>query len=573
MEDKLNNFKKRQELKLQLKNKSNLSICDIDESDVDIHTNSEINRMQISETDKSINDKYNFSLSDIDVNDEEILGLLNSLKYGYDKQKLDVLVSESKNTILDNIIKPFGIAKYVVAKYDNEKGGANVTTNLNFKKDIVANESDQQRYNEWQNAKNQPIDRVPYDRVVRLNKFGNPVVNKDGKIVTDYFNNIKKKEIEGKIPEGGKIIDRYTGKEIGVKINGRIEKIGPIDNEHITSVKTIEEDSKNHLYANGDKPEDRVNSRVEMARNDNNLSLIDGNMNRSKGSKDLMDWSNSTNKKDPTKTNGEIYGTKKELLEKEYKKSNDFIKKEQIKNQTKKQGKEITFTGAKEGAKMGLQQAVGIVLKELTESIFDEISDIYHNGFKDENKIGETFFIVLKERLLKIGNRILSKWEDVVKAFGDGFFSGFLSNLVTVIINMFVTTGKRVVRIIREGFFSLLKALKLLIFPPENMTIKEAAHEATKLIVAALAISGGILLEQYMEILLKSMPFADMISTVIIGIITGLATSLLVYLIDKLDLFGVEKEKLDEYIISKLDEMTEDSFENIEAILQSLNIT
>ena len=44
-------------------------------------------------------------------------------------------------------------------------------------------------------------------------------------------------------------------------------------------------------------------------------------------------------------------------------------------------------------------------------------------------------------------------------------------------------------------------------------------------------------------------------------------------LIDKLDLFGVEKEKLDEYIISKLDEMTEDSFENIEAILQSLNIT
>ena len=32
----------------------------MDESDVDIHTNSEINRMQISETDKSINDKYNF---------------------------------------------------------------------------------------------------------------------------------------------------------------------------------------------------------------------------------------------------------------------------------------------------------------------------------------------------------------------------------------------------------------------------------------------------------------------------------------------------------------------------------
>jgi hypothetical protein len=51
-----------------------------------------------------------------------------------------------------------------------------------------------------------------------------------------------------------------------------------------------------------------------------------------------------------------------------------------------------------------------------------------------------------------------------------------------------------------------IKALQLLIFLLENMTIKEAAHEATKLIVAALAISGGILLEQYMEILLKSIP-------------------------------------------------------------------
>jgi len=567
MEDKVNNFKKRQELKLQLENKSNLSICDIDESDVDIHTNSEINRMQISETDKSINDKYNFSLSDIDVNDEEIVGLLNSLKKGYDKQKLDVLVSESKNTILDNIIKPFGIAKYVVAKYD--KTGGNITTTFNFEKGIVANENDQQRYDEWQNAKNNPINREPYDKVIRLNKFGNPIVNKEGKLVTDYFNNIKKKEIEGKIPEGSKINDRYTNKEVGTKINGRIEKNVPIDLEHITPVKTIEEEPKNHLYALGNNPEDRLNSRVETARNDHNLTLIDGNMNRSKGSKDLMVWSNSASKKDPTKTNGEVYGTKKELLEKEYKKSNDFIEKKQLKSQIKKQGKEI----GKEAAKMGLQQALGVVLKELTESIFDEISDIYHNGFISKNQIGETFFIVFKERLMKIGNRILSKWKEVVQAFGEGLFSGFLSNLVTVIINMFVTTGKRVVRLIREGFFSLLKALKLLFFPPENMTLKEAAHEATKLIVAGLAISGGILLEQYMETLLKSIPFADMISTVIVGIITGLGTSLLVFLIDKLDLFGVEKEKLDEYIISKLDEMTEDSFENIEAILQSLNIT
>lgn len=137
---------------------------------------------------------------------------------------------------------------------------------------------------------------------------------------------------------------------------------------------------------------------------------------------------------------------------------------------------------------------------------------------------------------------------------------------------MFVTTGKRVVRIIREGFFSLLKALKMVFFPPENMTFNEALHEATKLIVAGLAISGGILLEQYIDTLLKSIPFANMISSVLVGIVTGLGTSLLVFLIDKLDLFGVVKEQRLEYISEKLNEITDNSFEEIGDILQSLEI-
>ena len=221
---------------------------------------------------------------------------------------------------------------------------------------------------------------------------------------------------------------------------------------------------------------------------------------------------------------------------------------------------------------MGLQQAVGIVLKELTESIFDEISDIYHNGFRNGTDLDKTFFSVLQERLSRISNKVLSKWKDVITAFGEGFFSGFLSNLITVVINTFFTTGKNVVRLIREGFFSLFKAIKMLLCPPKNMTKKEAVHEATKLIASGLAVSGGILLEQYLDTLLKAFPFADMIAGILIGIVTSMATTLLCYLIDKLDIFGVNAEKRHEYVIAQLNNMIGGSFEEAKQILKSLEI-
>jgi hypothetical protein len=220
---------------------------------------------------------------------------------------------------------------------------------------------------------------------------------------------------------------------------------------------------------------------------------------------------------------------------------------------------------------MGIQQAVGMVLKELTESVFDEVVDIFKNGFRGKDKMDKTFFTILKERLTRIGESIMVKWKDVVKVFGEGFFSGFLSNIITVIVNMFVTTGKRVVRMIREGLFSLLKALKMLFFPPKNITFEESAHEATKLLTAGLVISGGIILEQYLDTLLKAVPFADMISMVISGIITGLGTALLVYLLDKMDLFGVEKNRKHDFTTQQLIAMEDDYFGEAEAILKQLD--
>ena len=148
---------------------------------------------------------------------------------------------------------------------------------------------------------------------------------------------------------GQKVVDGYTEKELGTKQGTNIDKNTEIDLEHITSAKEIETDSKNHLFARGSSKESRQNDRVKVATNDSNLTLINGGMNSSKNDNDLMKWANSPISKqhakevgNPNMTNAEYYELNPNLIEKEYNKSKEFIKKEQLVKQIEKQSKEET---------------------------------------------------------------------------------------------------------------------------------------------------------------------------------------------------------------------------------------
>jgi hypothetical protein len=131
---------------------------------------------------------------------------------------------------------------------------------------------------------------------------------------------------------------------------------------------------------------------------------------------------------------------------------------------------------------------------------------------------------------------------------------------------MFITTGKRVVRIIREGIYSLFRAVKMLIFPPENMTYEEAMHEAKKVIASGLIISLGVIAEQYIDTLIKGSvilePLSDILTTIFVGAITGVAVTMTVYYIDK--------KKNDKDAIPELIKQTNETLDNSEFLLQKL---
>lgn len=115
------------------------------------------------------------------------------------------------------------------------------------------------------------------------------------------------------------------------------------------------------------------------------------------------------------------------------------------------------------------------------------------------------------------------------------------------------TTSRRLVRIIREGIYSLFKAIKIILFTPPNLTPQEAWHEAKKLIVSGFIVGVGIFVEEAIEKFLLSVPiivpFANVVTNIFVGTLTGIAIAMAMYWLDEM---GKSKSQLRYEAISRL---------------------
>ena len=519
--------------------KSNSANEDINQEEVYEIMLERVDKNLLQKTTEKIDNHYSYS-HDFSVSKEEAKEFLDQFKKDFNQERFDKLIIDCRKEVINSIVTPFGLGK-ILSAYD--KIGGNITTTHNFKKGIVSTLEDESRYEEWQRILNPTESDYTYkvDSNGKIKKI--TPIQQDRETHHDKLKDKWKKDQYQKMTEGEAVTDGYTGKKLGTKTNNQIKKDNSIDGEHITSVSEIENDLKNHLFARGNNKEERLSDRAKLSGHEDNLTLIDGGMNSSKSDSDLMEWANSPISKkhaektgNPNITNAEYYELDNQRIQEAYNKSKNHIKSTQLRNQVIKQGKEIASTGAIEASKMGMQQAIGLVMTEFFTALFDEIIDIYKNGFSNGFE-DEKFFTILKERLIRIGNKIKEKWKEAAIAFKDGFISGFISNLVTVAINMFVTTSKKVARIIREGIFSLFRAVKMLVFPPENMTYEDAMHEAKKLLATGVLISMGVLAEESVEKLISTvpilLPYANTLAVIFIGTLTGLSVTMTAYYLDK----------------------------------------
>ena len=483
------------------------------------------------------------------ASEAEIQALLAEIRNQFDQNKMDNLIQSCKDSVINAIVTPFGLGK-IVAQWDKE--GGNVCTINNVRQGVYASDAEKKKYEE----------RGEYnpDEYHRHEKY----IEKNAKI-----SELKKK---------GELIDVYTGQKVDPKAK--------TDLDHVKSAKEVHDD-EGRILAELDG--------AELANADSNLQATSAANNRAKKTMTVDEYYQYLQKTaESRRAKIQELKSKKVLTAEEQKQLKSLEEKEAFDYEKAKAADEkaraeyekkvntayytskkfvlnVAGTGAVEGVKLGFQQAIGLVFCEFFYGVFDEVKDLFKNGFSDDFM---SFCRDMKKRLQRIAQRIQDKWKDILSAFGQGFFSGFLSNLVTVIINIFVKTGRNIVRMIREGFFSILKAIKMLCFPPEGMTWRQAAHEASKIIASGIVVVGCVCLEEYIDKMLTLVPIlefiSDILTSIVVGTVTGLGIALTAYLIDKIDLFDVVRDEKHEFVMNTLEQMMDSSISNSEELVGSI---
>ena len=449
--------------------------------------------------------------------------LLTELRSKWTEQQTNQLLGNCRKAVLNSIAGPFGLGSLVAA---TDRNGGNVTTDQNAKQGVFARSEEEYVRNDYA-----------------------------GSAYAKARDQYKDKAI---IENAQMIQDEYSGDFLDYS---------QVDCDHVKPT--------NKYHQEGGWRQSKQ-TREEFGADSDNFAITSTSGNRSLGDKGKRDWQEKVATDKSGRTNKDAHGHDNRRVnaavargEKTAEKYSDSATQKAIHD-----GGRAAITGTNEAGKTGLQQSMGLLLTEFFSAGFDEISDSYKNGFRDSLK-NQKFFVALKTRLGRIAKRVAARWKDTLVAFKDGAISGFLSNVVTMLINMLVTTGKRIVRVIREGFMSILKALKMALFPPAGMTNAEAGDAALKLVATGITVSLGILAEEVVEKSVTAFftanmpplaPLSSIVSAVLVGAVTGIATALVVSALDKLDLFGVQDQRKHTAILKELDGLIADGDRNIQSM-------
>lgn len=446
------------------------------------------------------------------------------------QQRMQKLFDDCQQQVISQIIGPFGLS---TAMFEDRNGGS-VTTLRNFSREDADYIADKDVVSHKQSRKD-------YDR----EEYSDPAFAK------------KSQEYRAKGKDG------YTGKNVAPE---------DMDLDHVTSLKTISKNKKVHLALETGESLERVK---KIANSEENLVATHKSINRSKrdGSLDKL-----------AERKGEEYELDPELVAQAKQTSEEHIASTVDTALMNKQGMELLQTGGKQAAMMGMRQALGVLLTELVYGLFNEFKVLIKQGVE----AGKTLFEEIRQRLARVIESVVKKIPDVVGQMFQGGISGFMSNMLTFLINNFLSTAKRFVTVIREGLLGLFRAFRMIFFPPKHMTGDQALQEGLKILTTVVVTSVGLLLNETAATFMATVPFlkpfADLITPVLTGIMAGLLSAFLAYQIDCLfdryrhsltekfmDELLADAKRRDEFA-NELVTLSESSLSNIENYSKSITL-
>ena len=469
-------------------------------------------------------DKLTTLRMDLDATLENAINELNALQDEYSQESAENLVDLCKANVMSTIVGQFGIASILL----EAKDGGSVTTEHNFEKGIVATEDDKAKYETYR-ANNDGSRK--WEDVRTEGGYDKPLAS------------MRKEAFKNQ----STITDEYTGKEL--------PKDGRAHLDHVVSAKEIESDSGAHLFMSAEE-------RAKMATSKENLAWTEGSANQSKGDQKMEDW---LKKEKNGESNEKRFGIDKERAMKKDQEARKFINNTINKEAFKKYSKELLVTGGKDAARMATYSAIGVIMHDLSLAVVEELKYILKNR---KEKTNRELFCHFKERIAKVVEELKAKWKEIISGSFEAGIMAFMSNSVVFIINLFATTLKKLVSMIRAGFVSLCQALKTIVNPPTGMTQAEANQQAAKILVAGVVGALSLGLSASIEKFLQSIPglqpimmfpipsfgeeprtVSDVLAVTLSAVAGGLITTILLYYMDRWFAAG-KKDKLQIQLIA-----------------------
>ncbi len=193
----------------------------------------------------------------------------------------------------------------------------------------------------------------------------------------------------------------------------------------------------------------------------------------------------------------------------------------------------VAQAAGKTGLKMGLRQALGLLMAELWFSVKAQFQRL-KSKFNGSHSFGE-YLTAIKEGLKRWVVKIQQKRKELFARFKDGVLAGVLSGITTALINIFATTAKNTVRIIRQIYAHLVEAAKILFFNPDNLPYGDCLKAVMRIIsVGASVVLGTIVSDAIANTPISTIPvLSDVVPTFCGALVTGIVSCTMLYFFDR----------------------------------------
>lgn len=352
--------------------------------------------------------------------------------------------------------------------------------------------------------------------------------------------------------EAGTLIDAYTGK--------RVARNAEIDIDHVISAKEIADDRGRVLAGlNG----------VALANSEDNLQPTDRSINRSMKQKSIdeyCDWLKATDPERAAELTRLREKPPAELTDKERAKLHKYEQQASVDQERMKKCddaarksydlklakayytspqfmKDMAKAAGNVGVHMGTRQALGFVFAEMWFAIMAEFQEA------DEKQEFD-----LKDFLERIGRGLTRGYENAKAKYADlfsrvlnGAVAGSLSSVTTTLCNIFFTTAKNVVRMIRQAYPSLVEAIKVLFINPKCYTFGERIRAVAKILATGASVVMGVAVSD----LVSKTPVAaipvlqDVVPAFCGAFVSGIMSCTFLYFLDRSPLINRLVRKLD----------------------------